>query len=307
MAKVKLVSYTKNPVETVYYLWQASRHNNKMEDVEALTNQRKTSPQKAEEIEKIFKAVVESHIPVSENISFSFLLEDVSIALREQLVRHRIGVAVGDRVGMDIVPELSKSTFWSQSMRILPMTEFYKRRTYEVPESLTGKLEATQLYHDTLKKIQQAYNDLVAMGIPLEDARMLLPLACQHRISWTLNLSALQHIIEKRGCWILQGGLWDSVVRGIVSELVEKVDPIFSDLIKPPCIKNEKFAGCLFGEDNERRIDGRDEIPPCPLYLNYYKKQYVASDETKKLREKTMREVYAKLWKRNVDTGEQLK
>lgn len=312
MAKVTLVSHTKDPVETIYLLWQASRHDNPIPSVDQLKELMELDGNISKEVRSTFKAVVDSKIPVSENISFTFLLEGVSVALREQLVRHRIGVHVGDRVGVDIVPDLADSTFWSQSMRILDVGQFANSGKYDVPESLEGRKAghgknfqpAESLYRKTMFKIQEAYNDLVEAGVPLEDARMLVPLATQSRISWTLNLAALQHIVGKRGCWILQGGLWESVVRGMVEELKTKVDPVFGDLIQPPCVKGIAFKGCLFGEDNRRRVVGEDEIPPCPLWLNYeHKAKWHPRNLKEKARSEAMRLQYRGLWGRDVDTA----
>lgn len=312
MAKVTLISNTKDPVETIYLLWQASRHDNPVGTTEDLKEAMAMDDDLCDEVKKTFTAVVESKIPVSENISFTFLLEDVSVALREQLVRHRIGVHVGDRVGVDIVPDLAHSTFWSQSMRILDMGQFANASKYDLPDSLRGRKlhkggTAESLYKRTMFAIQEAYNALVEAGVPLEDARMLVPLATQSRISWTLNLAALQHIVGKRGCWILQGGLWESVIRGMVEELRTKVHPLFGNLIQPPCVKGIAFKGCVFGEDNRRRAIGADEIPPCPLWLHYdYKGKWTPRNPKEKARYEAMRAQYRELWGRDVDSAKPL-
>jgi hypothetical protein len=104
----------------------------------------------------------------------------------------------------------------------------------------------------------------------MEDARELIPLGAQHRISWRLNIGSLAHIVGKRGCWILQLGIWGPIIEGMINEAAEKIHPIFRELVSPPCLKGNKFGGCIYMEECRRRITGDDALPPCPLHLNYH-------------------------------------
>lgn len=272
--KITLINPPTHVLETIWILWQASKVDGPVPlDVEEV---RQTVPQA--ELEKLFWSVLAQHIPVAEHINFVFMLEGVSVSLREQMVRHRIGTHVGDRVGVDIVPDLADSTWWSQSMRIQDMGKFAEQGMYRVPESLEGKtvrdiyrrtdMPAENLYHQTMEMIQESYVTLVNAGVPMEDARELIPLGAQHRISWGLNLQALLHILGKRGCWILQLGIWGPVIHGMVDELAKKVHPMFARIVAPPCIDgNDKFKSCTYQEENRRRMTGDDKLPPCPLWL----------------------------------------
>ncbi len=330
---VRLMTHTAFPLETIYCLWEASRHNGLIPYPEDVAESRKDDPAFDAEVRKLFTDVLHSGIPVAENVSFTFLLEDISIALREQLVRHRIGVKAGERLGCDIAPDLADSTFWSQSMRILDMGAFASAGRYDLPDSIAGNhthcaqrlgsVGVYDVYVGALHGAEEAYRQLVEAGVPMEDARNVIPLAATHRISWTLNLAALKHIIGKRGCWILQLGIWEPIITGMVEELA-KIDPIFRDLISPPCVKGNKFTGCCFKLDNERRIDGEDEIPPCALYLHQHGDEacraaaasksptwsprpdgpgWETSDPVKQARFDKMAVRYGHLWGRNVSTG----
>jgi len=116
--------------------------------------------------------------------------------------------------------------------------------------------------------IAAAYQRLLKVGMPQEDARNVLPLGCQHSMTWSCNLQGLIHILGKRGCWIAQLGMWEPVIRDIVRELTEKVDPYFNRLIDPPCIgKDGNFEQCRFHKENEEYIKGKDPHHPCPLWL----------------------------------------
>lgn len=282
--KVTLINWTPDPMETVYILWQAS----KVDGPVPMTVADVKRTVSAEDVQQLFWDVLRQNIPVGEHLDFVFMLEGVSVSWREQAVRHRIGVHVGDRLGVDIVPDLADSTWWSQSMRIQNMGTFAERGMYRVPESLDGKsvpegwwgdrepnsnmvrsgASATIVYHNVMAIIEDFYRALVAAGVPMEDARELIPLGAQHRISWKLNLSSLIHILGKRGCWILQLGLWGPVIEQMVNELATKVHPMFRNIVAPPCIdRRGKFTSCLYRLENQRRVTGEDAHPICPMYL----------------------------------------
>lgn len=269
--KVTLVTWTQDPLETVYAIWEQSKNEAPLVSVEDVKRNVPT-----EDVEKLFRAVIAQRIPIGEHVSFVFVLENISISWREQAVRHRIGtVASPERVGADIVhldriPDLADSTWWSQSMRIQDMSAFARRRAYRLPQTIVDKgPEAEALYHDTMKQIGDAYNRLVGMGIPMEDARELMPLGAQHRMSWALNIGSLQHIVGKRGCWILQLGIWGPIIEGMIKELATKVHPIFSELVTPPCLKGDDYTGCVYQEEVRRRYTGDDRLPPCPIHFHH--------------------------------------
>lgn len=286
--KVTLLNHTPLPMETVYSLWDQSKGEGPILMPEWVKEN--IDP---DEVEKLFRAVIAQRIPIGESIDFIFIIENVSVSWREQSVRHRIGTKPSpERLGADIVhidqiPDLADSVWWSQSMRIQNMGAFADNGSYRVPESIHGKnvvfggerTNATDLFHSLMMNIQEAYKALVDGGVPMEDARELIPLGAQHRLSWKLNMSALQHIVGKRGCWILQLGIWGPVILGMVDELVKKVSPIFSELVTPPCLKpgDDEFHGCTYHEECRRRYTGDDELPPCPLHLS----QHVIKDPDK--------------------------
>ena len=276
--KVTLLTWTKDPLETVYSVWDASKTENELMTLDDV--KRDIEP---EEVAKLFRAVIAQRIPIGEHVHFTFMLENVSVSWREQAVRHRIGTKPGpETLGADmameidgliqagVIPNLAESSWWSQSMRIQNMGEFAQEGRYRLPETILkheNREQLEEIFHGTMGKIEETYNALVEAGIPMEDARELIPLGAQHRISWDLNIGSLQHIVGKRGCWILQLGIWGPVIKGMVNELVTKVHPIFSELVTPPCIKGDEFTGCIYHEECRRRYTGDDKLPPCPLHL----------------------------------------
>lgn len=303
--KVTLVSGPQNPVETIYTLWQQSRTRDPLLDPAEVA---KWDVEKRERagVDDIFQKVIQSAIPVAENLFFVFVLENVSIELREQMVRHRIGVKQGDRLGADMVPDLQGSTWWSQSMRILDMGTFFDDGDYRLPESIAANPVAQVWYQAALRKAQDAYHSMVGLGVPAEDARAVIPLGATHRLSWGLSFPAIQHILSKRSCWILQLGLWEPVIRGVLDELTNKVHKAFNVLRDPPCFTNGQWTGCTVKLDNELRCQGKDKLPPCSLYLEKHPPPSTAWGEDKEMvvRYHQMRLQYGGLWRRNPTTGE---
>ena len=301
---VELISWTKDPIETIYLLWEASRKKEAIPTIEELKLVLHTDPELADRVFETFQKVLTSAIPVSENINFIFLLENVSISFREQMVRHRVGVKVGERIGMDYFPDVHDSTWWSQSMRVLDMGDFAEKTAYNIPDSIRVNEEALNVLQTQMHCAAQAYRELIKLGIAAEDAREVIPLATQHRISWSLNLATFAHILSKRSCWILQLGLWEPVLMGMLEELCEKVNPIFSILATPPCMKGDFFKRCCFDFDNEKRCKGEDPLPPCSLYLSHTDVQPENLKEIEDRKDfQKMCLKYKKFWRRDVSTG----
>ncbi len=313
--KVTLLTWTKHPLETVYSVWEASKTTGSLRTPTEIRLD--VYP---DEVEKLFRAVIAQKIPIGEHVDFVFMMENVSVSWREQAVRHRIGTEPSpERVGVDFVmdemPNLAKSSWWSQSMRIQDMGRFADERQYRLPPTIAHHadkgLEAR--YHRTMSAIQTLYRELVEAGIPMEDARELIPLGAHHRISWKLNIGALQHIVGKRGCWILQLGLWGPVIQGMIRELVERVHPVFAELVTPPCLNGDDFTGCVYREECRRRLTGDDALPPCPLHLHHHgldERGPIPLDEYCVPREKEMTaraEQYRTFWQRDPYTGRRLK
>ena len=252
--KVTLISYTKNPIETLVKMWISSRGESILKN--------------KDEQEQIFKMLLETDIPLIESINLIFLLENVSISWREQAVRHRIGSKMGSNYGVDIIPDLTDSMWWSESMRIKDMGEFATLRRFRIPDSIKESVDMDILtsYISCMYVIEKTYNYLVSNGIPREDARELIPLCAHHRITWSMNLKSFKHIINKRTCWILQADLWMPIIIQMCQE-VSKISDVIKEIILPPCFKNGVFKECVYWHENVRRIAGEDKMLPCPLYL----------------------------------------
>lgn len=306
--RAELISHTEHPLGTLYYVWKQSRSNKPLpspEEIEDLLDYENLDLSFGDNLatskllgySKVFEGaqhvrdellmILNESIPVTENIHFTFHLQGIPISLREQLVRHRIGVCLDPQVGVDIqpdpltqeqgqlmhlqvIPDLAESTWWSQTSRVVPFDDFYDAGRYIIPESMEGKkiggLSVVGIYKTVLCYLQATYKAMMAAGVHIEDCRQLIPLGATHNITWTLNLKALQHILGKRSCWIAQIGLWGDLIGQMVGELV-KIDPMFRLLLMPVCTKNGKYVSCPVNGTNCERVAGVDGMPPCPLWI----------------------------------------
>jgi hypothetical protein len=200
------------------------------------------------------------------------------------MVRYQIGHNFDYKL-----PGLSEASWWMQSMRQMDMGHFADNEEYHLPQSADGtpiephsghgrNPTRHDVYRRAMDEAEGYYNALVRSGMPAEDARQVLPLACQHRLVWKLNATALKHALKARSCWIAQLGLWEPVIRGMVDELATKVHPLFRRLIAPPCVdlKTNEFRSCKYPIENADYIRGKDPHPPCALWLNKHREEAIA-------------------------------
>ena len=194
-------------------------------------------------------------------------------------------------------------------MRTLSVGSFADKGAYYIPESIE-KSAFKREYEHHMMQVQDLYNRWIKGGIMMEDAREILPLATAHRLTWGTNLAAMIHIVGERTCFMFQHSYWHKIIRGMVSELESKVNPIFADLICPPCIENGKFSGCICGPDNDRRMRGEDDKIPCPLWLER-QYGYERNHAEFSLHKRELQTIYAwkveqfaNFWDRNPWTGD---
>ncbi len=307
---IELVSFTQNPVVTAYYLWQRSKMANFEKTFLELVDLYEIDESFAKEVDDLFMKIIRQEIPVSENIEFVFMVNDDSIAHREQMVRHRIGHTHGDNIGVDIIPDGAKSSYWSQSMRILDMSKFADENRFLVPDSIKENGQVHLEYLETLHIIQDMYHKWVHIdNIPMEDARNIMPLASTMDISWKLSLQALLHVLGKRSCWILQLGLWEPIITGMIEALCDQIHPMFREIILPPCFTEGKFNDCVYKLENERRVSSEDSLCVCPLYMGTatnHPQEFNALSAEHKQDTLARAPQYEKLWGKNVWTGEDL-
>lgn len=181
---------------------------------------------------KIMNHCIKSgHTSVTEFCDFTFHIEGVSRALSHQLVRHRM------------------ASYAQRSQRYCSEDGF----EYIIPHSIKTDADAWREYDELMCLIQDAYNNLQKLGIPNEDARMVLPNACTTCIEVKMNLRALMNFMNERLCTCAQ---WEirQLALAMKKVIVEKY-PELEPYLVPKCEKYGKEFG--FCNESKSRTCGR--------------------------------------------------
>ena len=195
---------------------------------------------------KIMNHCIKSgHTSVTEFCDFTFHIEGISRALSHQLVRHRM------------------ASYAQRSQRYCSEDGF----EYVIPKTIKGSPAASTIYEKTMERIKDNYKVLQELDIPNEDARMVLPNACETQIEVKMNLRALMNFMNERLCSCAQ---WEirELAQKMRNAIIEKVPELMPYLV-PKCEKNgPQFGAC---NESKSRTCGRhprlEEIFEC--YYNY--------------------------------------
>lgn len=156
------------------------------------------------------------HESVLEHASFTFLVEGVSRALLAQLTRHRI------------------ASFSVQSQRYV---SYKKGFGYVVPPSVSALgPEAEAEYASQMEQMQTWYEGWQEKLGANEDARFVLPNACETRLLMTMNARELRHFFALRMCERAQ---WE--IRALARRMFELC------YAQTPELFEDAGAGCLRG------------------------------------------------------------
>lgn len=174
-----------------------------------------------EDVRKVLSTIMSSgHFSTLEHASYTFAIDGVSRALTHQLVRHRL------------------ASFNQQSQRYV---RFDEAPDAVVPDSVNADPELRKIFDDAIDASYEAYRKLSEAGVPAEDARYVLPNACETKIVVTMNIRELLHFFEVRCCNRAQ---WE--IRELANRMLDLVRPtapyIFMDA-GAPCVRD----GCPEG------------------------------------------------------------
>lgn len=163
----------------------------------------------------INKIMSVGHTSILEHITLTFGVEGISRALSHQLVRHRL------------------ASYSQQSQRYVKETQF----DYVIPKTVKalGDSEIKQ-FEAKMELMQGWYSDLIAKGIPAEDARFYLPNAAETKIIFTMNARELIHFFSKRLCKRAQ---WE--IRDMAEEaykLAKNQLPLIFEGTGPHCVND---------------------------------------------------------------------
>ena len=175
----------------------------------------------AQDQSAFLERIMESgHLSVLEHASFTFAVEGISRVLLAQLTRHRI------------------ASFSVQSQRYVSLAENF---SYIIPPAIKALGdEAVACYEDQMAQMHAWYTqwqqDLGAKGESSnEDARFVLPNACETRLIVTMNARELMHFFELRCC---QRAQWE--IRALAEEMLRlcrQSAPVLFANAGPGCVR----------------------------------------------------------------------
>ncbi len=217
--KVELIRHTLSPEETIALGAKLCYSKSNIEDL----NKKISEKDQSSFIEKLLKM---GHASVFEHASFTFGIEGVSRVLLAQITRHRI------------------ASFSVQSQRYVSYENGFG---YILPPKIAALgPEAAEEFHRQMEQIQswyQGWQQKLSKGeTGNEDARFVLPNACETRILLTMNVRELRHFFSLRMCNRAQ---WE--IRDLAKEMhllcMRTAPMLFADA-GPSCLR----GGCGEGE-----------------------------------------------------------
>ncbi len=209
--EVTLLSHSDDPLRSLYMAYRTC--------YSALTPQQVAARIEDERIprEKMRAFIVErlktGHASPLEQVWFEFAIAGVSRAFSHQFVRHRVGIS-----------------FEQQSQRYVT----YKQGEfpYSVPKTVE-KAGMAEKMEELFGRAGALYEEMVAAGVPAEDARFLLPNATSTNFKITVNFQALLHICDLRLCTRAQ---WEfRRVAALMRAEVARVEPELAGYLQPKC------------------------------------------------------------------------
>ena len=188
--KVTLIQATPNPIETIAQIASICYDSNP------------SNPMKL--VEHCYK---NGHLSVMEHIYFTFKIEGISRACSHQLVRHR------------------HCSFTQRSQRYCSEDGF----GFVTPPLIEETIGANWAYDANMRDIQKKYA-LLQTTVPNEDARYVLPNACETSLYLSCNLRELIHMSNERLCRRAQ---WE--IRELVQQMVNLVPADLWFMLVPKC------------------------------------------------------------------------
>jgi len=199
MMKVDLIEYTPNALELLIYTKSGRLKTGfSYEDVKKMN-----AAEKQEQLDYMMSTIKGSF----EFVNYVFDISGVSRAFTHQLVRTR------------------HASYQQETMRAV-----------DVRNNGYLKSEAGGVHYDVaIKDSVDAYSRMVDGGVPVQDARGVLPTAMHTSILMSVNLRTLAEMADLRLCKRTQGEYQD-VFKLIVQEIL-RVHPWAEPLLKVYCVK----------------------------------------------------------------------
>lgn len=209
--QVELLAYTPDPEKTCALAARTCYSAMEYGELKALVDEK-------DQAAFLRRIVASGHLSVLEHASFTFGVSGVSRALLAQITRHRI------------------ASFSVQSQRYVSLAEGFG---YIIPPRIKALGEdAVEEFESQMAQMQawyQGWQDKLGNGEGSnEDARFVLPNACETHITLTMNARELLHFFSLRCCNRAQ---WE--IRALAKEMLrqcKRVAPVIFEYAGPACV-----------------------------------------------------------------------
>ncbi|ASJ11333.1 FAD-dependent thymidylate synthase [Thermococcus sp. P6] len=191
--RVRLVNYTKKPMETVTWAALISYWDE----------------WESEAFERTTMSDVENHLPrvlgyghesILEHAVLTFSIEGCSRVCSHQLVRHRL------------------ASYTQQSQRYIKLNPMDVEETFVIPGAVKDHPELYEKWKRLMREAMELYEESCGKGVHQEDARFILPQAVRTKIVVTMNLRELKHFLGLRACERAQ---WE--IREVAWKMLEEI------------------------------------------------------------------------------------
>ncbi len=238
MLKVSLIEHTPNPEKVIAAAAKLCYSSSDIDSLFDGLNEEKT--------EKFIAHLMSlGHESPVEHASFTFGIEGVSRALLAQITRHRI------------------ASYSVKSQRYVNETDF----TYITPPEISDCPEAESFFTETMSVIKDSYEKLagilkennykklIAEGVSekealkkaekaaFEDARFVLPNACETKMIVTMNVRSLFNFFNLRCCSRAQWEIRELATKML--KLCKEVSPVLFAKAGPSCVCDKCPEGSM--------------------------------------------------------------
>lgn len=167
----------------------------------------------------IDQVIGSGHTSTVEHASFTFAVEGISRACSHQLVRHRI------------------ASYSQQSQRYVDLSK--SELGYITPPSIMENKEREKKYKEVMELLEEKYKELIEGGVKPEDARYILPNACQTKIVISMNARSLLNFFQERTC---QRAQWE--IRAMANKMLEEVKRVAPKIFENagPTCKSQRIC-----------------------------------------------------------------
>ena len=208
---VRLLDHTTDPIRSLYLAYRTAYSALTPQQIaDRIESERITRDEMSDFIEKRMET---GHASPLEQVWFEFAIAGVTRAFSHQFVRHHIGIS-----------------FEQQSQRYVA----FKKGAfpYTIPDTVRDKGLAGKM-EEAFDRLGDLYEEMLAAGVPAEDARFLIPNAANTNFKIVVNFAELLHICDLRLCTRAQ---WE--FRQVASKMRAQINRIFPELaryIQPKC------------------------------------------------------------------------